>query len=177
MLKRLAASIAALGLILVVAGPALATFAEEIHQAVPIPWNATVDNNGGPVTQECSADELAQLQPGQVLWHFVGHFATDQNVTMSATFTDSQYNVTDQTYQSDTDHYELDWEIITGETTLTYAAVNTQTDVDGFNLSHICSSPPVVVPEAPMSALLLVSAGLSGFGWFALRRRQPSKVA
>lgn len=176
MIKRLCALGAALGLMLVVAAPALAVYSQPIHQATPIPWDATVDANGNPITQECSADELAQLQPGEVLWHFVGHFATT-NVTMTATFADSSFNVTNKPWDSIADHYQLDWEIITSETTLLSASVDTATDVDGFNLSHICSVPPVVVPEAPMSALLLLTSGFSALGWFALRLRRSSTVA
>jgi len=177
MIKRFGAVLGAFALTLIVAGPALAVLPQPMHQVPPIPWDATVDAAGNPITQSCDASELAQLQPGQVLWHFVGHFATDVNVTMSATFSDSQYNVTNQPYQSDTDHYQLDWEIITGETTLTSASVNTNTDVDGFNLSHICSVPPVVTPEAPMSALLLLSAGVTALGFFGLRMRRSSTLA
>jgi hypothetical protein len=170
-IKRLAAIAAAFGLVLVVAAPALA---QDLHQGTNIPWNSTA------VEQSCSSDELAQLQPGQVLWHFVGHFDTDV-ATMDATFSDSQFNKTDfqntSTHAGQTGGWELDWDIITTEVTLVSASVTPDTTVDGFNLSHICAVPPVVTPEAPMSALLLLTAGISALGFFGLRMRRKATIA
>jgi hypothetical protein len=167
-IKRLASTIAALALLLLVAAPAMA---QDLHQATPIPWN---EGQFQGTEEEC-AD--ANLQPGQVLWHFVGHFDTDQNLSMDATFADSQFNQTDLAPTKIVDHYEAHWDIITTQTTLLSASVTPDTDVDGFNLSHICTNPPTDVPEAPFAALLVLSAGMSALGFFALRRRRSASLA
>jgi hypothetical protein len=169
-MKRLAAIFAALALVLLVAAPAAA---QDLHQTPPIPWNST------QVEQSCSQDELDQLAEGQVLWHFVGHFSTDVGVTMSATFEDGT-TFTNEPYDSHNGvpgNWELDWNLITEQTTLLSASVNTTTSTDGFNLSHICAPPTTEIPEAPFSALLVLSVGVSLLGYFGLRMRQARSVA
>lgn len=168
MMKRLAALTAALALVLLVAAPALA---QDLHQTPPIPWNATQDADGNPIEQSCSEDELALLGEGDVLWHFVGHFSTDVGVTMDATFSDGT-TFTNEPWDKSADTFELHWDLITGQTTLLSASVNTDTSTDGFNLSHICAPPTTEIPEAPFSALLVLSVGVSLLGYAGLRMRQ-----
>jgi len=168
MLKRLAAMTAALALLLLVTAPAV--LAQDLHQPVPIPWN---EGQYQGSDADCAG---ANLQPGQVLWHFVGHFAAP-GATMDATFSDPQFNVTDLPATKTVDSYELHWDIITTQVTLLSASVSPDTDTDGFNLSHICTNPPTEVPEAPLSALLLLSAGITAIGYFGLRRRRFASVA
>jgi len=167
-IKRLAAVTAALALMLLVAAPAV--LAQALHQQTPIPWNEGQFQG----TEEDCAD--ANLQPGQVLWHFVGHFDT-ANATMDATFSDAQFNVNDMPPTAVHDTYELHWDIVTTQTTLLSASVTPDTTTDGFNLSHICTNPPTEIPEAPFSALLVLSAGLTALGYFGLRRRRSASLA
>jgi hypothetical protein len=164
---RLVSFAAAVGLVLLVAVPA---FAENLQQDTPIAWN---DSTHQGTEEEC-AD--ANLQPGQVLWHFVGHFSTDSAV-MSATFSDSSFDVTNQPPDRVLDHYELQWNIITTETSLLSASVTPDTDNGGFNLSHICANPSVDVPEAPFSALLVLSSAVTLLGFAGLRMRQSRMAA
>jgi len=168
-IRRLTATIAAAGLVLLVAAPALA---QNLSQPVPIAWN---EGQYQGTADECAS---ANLQPGQVLWHFVGHFDTDQ-VTMTATFADAQYNVTNLAPEPGDifDHYEIHWTIITSQTTLLSASVSPDTSVDGFNLSHICTNPPTDVPEAPFSALLILTGGLIILGFVMLRQRRSMVAA
>ena len=166
MIKRLAAFAAALTLTLIVAAPA---FAQGLNQTLPISW----DDSAYQGTETYCAG--ANLQPGQVLWHFVGHFSVSDPVA-SFTFADGT-TYTALAPDVVNDHYEAQWTIITNETSLTAASVTPDTDSGTFNLSHICSSPPVVTPEAPMSALLVLSGGLGIFGFFLLRMRRSATGA
>jgi len=165
MIKRFAALVGALALTLVVAAP---VFAQSLSQPTPIAWD---DAQYQGSDADCAG---TNLQPGQVLWHFVGHFSVDNPV---ATFTFADQTFTDISPDVVVDHYEAHWNIVTDETSLLSASVSPDTDVDGFNLSHICSSPPVVTPEAPMSALLLLSAGVTALGFFGLWMRRTSPLA
>lgn len=166
MIKRLAALAAALGLVLVMVAPALA---QDLHQTLPIAWN---DAQYQGTEADC-AD--ANLEPGQVLWVFVGHFSSP-DATMSATFDNSADNVTDISPTKTLDSYELQWLVYTGEDTLLSASVTPDTDTDGFNLSHICAAPPTEIPEAPFSALLVLSGGIGVLAFLGLRMRRSQAI-
>jgi hypothetical protein len=173
-IKRLAAVAAALGLTLMFAGTALAT-TEPLHQTTPIAWN------DASVSQECDAGQTAA--PGTVIWHFVAHTTTN-DFTMTASFSDGT-TVTNLPPDKIVDTYELHWDVTTsttdgtGPTQLLSASITGTGTVDagGFNLSHVCANPPTPVPEAPASALLLLSAGMIGAGFVAWRMRQARTAA
>jgi hypothetical protein len=163
MKRRLGTILAALAMTLLLAAPA---FANTVAQS-----NISSDNAGfqGGETQ-CAG---LNLQPGQVLWHFVhvGTDGTDLPSTLTATFASAgtltatgfvngssivMYNIITPT--ADT--------FITGSDTIT-----TDAQTEPLNLSHICNGgPPPEIPEAPASVLLILTAGL-GLGFLAWRRR------
>lgn len=168
MARRLAAAVAALGLSMLLVAPALATV--PLHQTPPIDWN--------DVTFQGTAEDCADtnLDPGQVLWHFVLANTSDPNVTLTATFGDASANVVNLSSTKVTDHYVVMWEVITGETSLTGASSSANDGI--LNLSHICAgSPPPEIPEAPASALLMLSAGVGLLALFRMRQRRSGSVA
>jgi len=169
MIRRLAAVFAAAGLVLLVAAPAFAD--TNLHQTPPIDWNDARFSLPGTAA-ECSG---LNLQPGQVDWHFVVH--TDASTgTMSATFSNAADNVTNIPPDKIVDHYELHWDVITGEDTLLSASTSVTPSADGFNLSHICSNPETIVPEAPASSLLVLTAGVLAVGFVTWRMRRSESV-
>jgi len=77
--KLISLVIATMALTLAAVGVASAT---DLHQTPPI--TPTTDGN-----TECTADELASVQPGQVLWHFILTQTSDGKTgTLHATFSD-----------------------------------------------------------------------------------------
>jgi hypothetical protein len=154
--------------LLLVAAPAFAD--TPLHQDLPIAWN---DVNFQGSETDCAGLNLA---PGTVDWHFVVH--TDSSTgTMSATFSDSADNVTDMPPSKIVDTYELHWDIVTGEDSLLSASTSVTPSSDGFNLSHICSNPETVIPEAPASALLVLTAGITFLGFAGWRMRRSQSIA
>jgi hypothetical protein len=165
MIRRLGVMAMAMGLVLMVAAPA---WANDLHQADQLPIASTTASFQG-TTDECAA---ANLQPGQVLWHFL-HVGADLPGTLTATF----QNAGTQTATGYDNGTNVGYDIITGPDTLLSAS---DTIVDGnlLNLSHICDGgPPPDVPEAPMSALLLVTAGIAGLGFLGWRMRRSNSAA
>ena len=169
MIRRLAAVFAALGLVLLVAAPAFAT-TEPLHQGTNIAWNDPAN------TVDCSDTDIPAPGPGQVNWIFVAHTSTN-DFTMDAAFADGTI-VTDKLPYKTPDTYEPHWFVTTSLTTLLTASITGSGTVGsgGFNLSHVCPNPGEQVPEAPMSSLLMVSAGLIGLGFLGWRMRR-SRVA
>jgi hypothetical protein len=171
MIKRLAAALAAFALTLVFAAPVFATTAP-VNQSLPLAWNDS------SVTQDCSDGA-----PGvnQVDWHFVAHTSTS-DFTLTATFSDGT-TVTNLAPDKTLDSYELHWDVLTATTDgngdptqLLTATISGSGSVTSFNLSHVCANVPTNVPEAPASAMLLLSAGLISLGFVGWRMRQ-SRIA
>jgi hypothetical protein len=162
-IKRLAAAFAAFGLTLMFVGPALAV---EINQPLPIS-SATfgVDTTGtchGTPTQD------------QLDWHFVLNQSATNNQTLTVTF----QNAGTITVSPDqvVDFYVLHYDVYTnGADTL--LAASTSGDSGILVLSDICGNPPPVIPEAPASALLVLTAGFAAFGFVAWRMRRNAAAA
>jgi hypothetical protein len=174
MLRRLVAILATLSLTLLVAAPALANDLFENQAAdLPIAWDAS--GYQGDETECAGAD----LEPGEVLWHFV-HTMTDGGdlpATLTVTFSDG----TTQTVDGFTADFEgnsvVHYEVITGQTSLVSASDTI--DNDGMLLlSHICSGgPPPEIPEAPASVLLVLTAAVAMAGFFIWQTRRNGAVA
>lgn len=168
MLRRLVALMATLSLTLLFAAPALAN---DLAQTIPeggITWDAS--GFQGDETECADAD----LEPGEVLWHFV-HTMTDGGdlpSTLTVTFSDG----TTQTVSGFTADFEgnsvVHYEVTSGQTNLLSASDTINNDGQ-LLLSHICSGgPPPEIPEAPASVLLVLMAavGVAGFVFWQTRR-------
>jgi hypothetical protein len=176
MFRRTAAVLAALSLVLLIAAPA---FANDLHQFEDgqNPDGIASDN------PEFQGDETecpeGTVDAGEVLWHFV-HVGTDSSdlpSTLTATFADAG-TVTVSGYVNGNSIVMYD--IITGPDTLLSASdtIITNPMTEPLNLSHICNGgPPPVIPEAPASILLVVTAGLAGLAFVTWRLRRSGAVA
>lgn len=171
LIRRLAALIAAMSMVLMVSAP---VFANDLHQTPPI----TADD---PAFQGTDTDCAGLgLQPGQVLWHFV-HTDTssaDLPSTLTATFTDAG-TITVDGYVNGSSIVMYDITTTTGTDTLLSASDTIDNAATGglLNLSHICQGgPPPEVPEAPMSILLLLTGGLAGLAFVGWRMRRSSAL-
>ena len=166
MSRRLAAVLAALALTVLTTTAALAVTVS-LHQGTNIAWNDP------RVEVECDGN----VGSGMVLWHFVAHTTTN-DFMMSATFGDGTV-VTNMAPSSAVAGYQLHWNVTTTLTTLQAASITGSGTVNagGFNLSHVCPNPGVVIPEAPASALLVATAGLLGVGLIGWKMRQRSEAA
>jgi hypothetical protein len=160
--KRFAASLGALGLMLLIAAPALAV---DLNQHLPI----SSDDAGYQGTETECAD--ADLEAGQVLWHFVINQSSTNNQTITLTFANAGTDTYSPTKVVDT--YLLQYDVYTSSGDTLTAATSSGND-GTFVLSHICNGgPPPEVPEAPASALLLLTAALSlGFVGWRMRRSE-----
>ena len=176
MIRRTVAILAALSLSLMVVAPALANSLHQFENGQNpdgISWDNTEFQ--GDETECADAD----LQPGQVLWHFV-HVGTDSSdlpSTLTATF-DVAGTVTVSGYVNGNSIVMYD--IITGEDTLLSASDTITTDPmsEPLNLSHICSGGPgQEIPEAPASILLVLVAGMAAAGFVVWQMRRSSAVA
>ena len=163
MIKRLAAALAAFGLTLMLVGPALAV---EINQQLPIVSGEfgvdTTGNCHGTPTQD------------QLDWHFVLNQSATDDQTLTVTFA-SAGTITvspDQVVDSFVLHYDV---YTTGADTLLSASTSGDTGL--LVLSDICGNPPPVIPEAPASALLVLTSGLAALGFLAWRMRRKAAVA
>jgi hypothetical protein len=165
MKRRLSAIFAALAMTLLLTAPA---FADTVFQT-----NISSDNAGFQGTEEECAG--LNLQPGQVLWHFihVGTDGSDLSSTLSATFAEDGLR-TASGYSNGGGTAPVMYDIITptADTFVTGSdTLTTNPQTEHLNLSHICNGgPPPDVPEAPASVLLILTAGL-GLGFLAWRRR------
>ena len=167
MIRRLAALTAALGMTILWAAPAMAV---DIN-----PAQVPTSSNSSTVDQDCS--EWPNIQPGQVGWLFVLNQSDTDTQTLTVTFQNfnggQPYTFSATQIQ---DHYNLHYALITGEDTL--LAASTSGTTGNLLLSHICNGGPGGdVPEAPMSALLILSSGLAGLGFVAWRMRRSRVTA
>jgi hypothetical protein len=168
MLRRLVALMATLTLTLLFAAPALAN---DLAQTIPeggITWDAS--GFQGDETECADAD----LEPGEVLWHFVHTMTNGEDLpaTLTVTFSDG----TTQTVSGFTADFEgnsvVHYEVTSGQTNLLSASDTINNDGQ-LLLSHICSGgPPPEIPEAPASVLLVLMAavGVAGFVFWQTRR-------
>jgi hypothetical protein len=161
LIRRLAALLAAFGMTLMLAAPALAV---DLHQTPPISSDSSAFPPGDG---DCDG-----VQSGQVLWHFVviGSSTSD---TVTVTFTTAGTQTLTATKTLDNvQHYD----VTTGPDTLISAS---SSGTNGqLNLSHICNGgPPPVIPEAPASALLVLTAGLIGLGFAGWKMRRSASAA
>ena len=170
MVRRLAALMAALGMTLLLSAPA---FAVEIGQDLPIPSDSS-EHQGSDA--ECAE---ADVEAGQVLWHFIINQSTSTTQTLTVEFENagiftegpSQVSPDNDTAGPWTLHYEF----ITGSPDTLLSASSSG---DGnLRLSHICDGgPPPEIPEAPASVLLILTAGVAGLAFLGLRNRRSSSV-
>jgi hypothetical protein len=162
-IKRLASALAAFGLTLLLVGPALAV---DIHQDLPIV--------SGTFGVDTSGDCHGTPTQDQLDWHFVLIQSDTDDQTLTVTFQDAGTITVgpDQVV----DFYVLHYDVYTnGADTLLSAS--TSGDTGMLQLSDICGNPPPVIPEAPFSALLVLTAGLAALGFAAWRMRQNSAAA
>lgn len=174
MFRRIAAILAVLSMMLLVAAPAMA---QSLSQETPIAWN-DADFQG---TEEECADVV--LDPGEVYWHFIHTMtsSTDLPSSLTVTFSDgSTQTVNGYVNGNSIVMYDV---YTTGELDLVSAVDTIGTDANPIgllNLSNICSGgPPPVIPEAPASVLLVVTAALAaaGFVVWQMRRSTGSALA
>jgi hypothetical protein len=163
-LSTIAALIAAMALVLAVAAPAMANDGKQTN----IAWN---DVNFQGDEGEC-AD--ADLDPGEVLWHFIQTGVNTDSGNLTAVFASGAVGPVANSSSPGT---TLHWTIITGETTLISFSSDVVSD-GNLVLSHICAGgPPPDVPEAPI-ALLLPALAIVAFGsYLVINRRRVTSVA
>jgi hypothetical protein len=163
MIKRLTAALAAVGFMLMLAGPALAV---EINQPLPISSQTFgVDTSGnchGTPTQN------------QLDWHFVLNQSDSNNQTLTVTF-QSAGTITAGSNQV-VNRYVLHYDVYTTGADALLSA-STSEDSGALVLGDICGNPPPVIPEAPASALLILTAGIAALGFVAWRMRQGVAAA
>jgi hypothetical protein len=163
-LSSIAALIAAMALVLALAAPAMANDGQQTNVA----WN---DVNFQGDEGEC-AD--ADLDPGQVLWHFVQTGVSTDSGNLTAVFASGAVGpVANYASPGSTLH----WNIITGETTLISFSSDVVSD-GNLVLSHICNGgPPPEIPEAPIALMLPVIAVLAFGSYLVINRRRVTSVA
>lgn len=162
MVRRLAAMIAALGLLLALAAPVLATDLNPDH----------VGAVGSTFQQGEDCDTL-DLEPGSVLWHFVLTDPEADSGNLTATFeTAGEITVANGApFEADVLHFNI--------TTPTDDVLEgASTDVDGglLNLSHTCFEPGEEIPEVPFAAILPAALIAAFGGYLFLQRRKSSAV-
>jgi hypothetical protein len=164
-MRRFATLVTALAIALLMAVPALAV---EISTTLPVSSDAAEFQG--------TAGECAEfnVQPGQVVWHFILNQSATDNQTLTATFqtagtiTVSPYKVLDT--------YVLHYQITTGSPD-TLLSASTSGTTGNLVLSHICNGgPPPEIPEAPASVLLVLTSGLAALGFVGWRMRR-SRIA
>jgi hypothetical protein len=173
--RRLGILFAALAIAALGVTPALAaTINQDQVPTTAAEWTAA---NPEKSAAACTGDDVPQA--GEAKWHFILNGAgSGQTVTLTAYFEDAEGNpvppitaVGDEADHSGTYHFYV-------TTPDDYTLVNATTDETGSSinlvLSHVClGTPPVVVPEAPATALLAITAGLMGL-FFVFRRRSAA---
>jgi hypothetical protein len=110
-----------------------------LHQATPIDWEDYM--------QECSGDE--DLDPGEVLWHFVliSSGCSSASGDLTATFSGCSTSTSPITQGADKcSGGVLHWNIVTDDSCVLEGA---STPVDGtlLNLSHVCPGDEQAPPE------------------------------
>ena len=135
MVRRLAALMAALGMTLLLSAPA---FAVEIGNDLPIPSDSAEFQGS---EEECAE---ADVEAGQVLWHFIINNSSTDDQTLTVTF----QNAGTMTQGPDkvVDAYVLHYNFTTGSPDTLLSASSSG---DGnLRLSHICDGgPPPEIPE------------------------------
>ena len=164
MVRRLAALMAALGMTLLLSAPA---FAVEIGNDLPIPSDSAEFQGS---EEECAE---ADVESGQVLWHFIINNSSTDDQTLTVTFQNA--GTITQGPDKVVDAFVLHYNFITGSPDTLLSAVSSG---DGnLRLSHICDGgPPPEIPEAPASVLLILTAGFAGLAFLGLRNRRSSSV-
>jgi hypothetical protein len=175
--RRLGVVFAVLALVALTVTPAFAaTINQDQVPTTAAEWTAA---NPDKSAEECS--DPANVPPeGMARWHFILNGATTgQTVTLTAQFEDGDGNpvtltdVGDEADASGTYHFDID-------TPDDYTLINATTNEVGpslnLNLSHVClGGPPVIIPEAPASILLVLTAALVGV-WFLRRQSTLGKT-
>jgi hypothetical protein len=115
-------------------------FANDLHQTPPISWDAAKQGSA----EDCKG---ADLQPGEVLWHFVQNQVADGTDSGKMT---AEFDIAG--IKADVDSYKksggvLHWSIITGHDTLLSASTNVSSPGE-FNLSHVCVAEEQSVGES-----------------------------
>lgn len=170
MVRRLAALLAALAMTLLLSAPA---YAVEIGNDLPI---SSGDAEFQGSDAEC-AD--ADVEAGQVLWHFIINQSSTDDQTLTVTFqnagtlTQSPDQVSPD--QDNAAQWTLHYNFTTGSPDTLLSASSSG---DGnLRLSHVCDGgPPPEIPEAPASVLLILTAGFAGLAFLGLRNRRSTSV-
>jgi len=172
MIKRLFAITSAIGLLLMVTAP---VGAQSLHQTLPIASTAA----GYQGTEQDCAN--LNLQPGQVQWHFVHTMTSSVYLPSTLTLTfQNAGTVTAPGFVNGSSVVMYNYQTPTADTLISASDTigSAALPIGNLNLSHICQGgPPPVVPEAPLSALLLVTAGIAGLGFLSWRMRSASNPA
>lgn len=171
MFRKVAASLAAMGLLLAMAGPALAT--ETLNpDHVGAEWGDFI-----PDDPEACVDDLKtyNVGEGEVLWHFVLTSPESDSGTLTATFS----NIADPVVVTNGEPLEantLHFWIVTDEDNVLLSA-STDTNGGNLNLSHTCyGGPPPEIPEAPFAFILpVVALGALG-GYLVINRRKATSL-
>jgi hypothetical protein len=162
-IKRLASALAAFGLTLLLVGPALAV---EINQKLPI----ASGDFGVDTTGDCHGTPTQD----QLDWHFVLNQSATDDQTLTVTFADAGTITVSPNQIEDT--FVLHYDVYTdGADTLLSAS--TSGDTGMLLLSDICGNPPPEIPEAPFSALLVLTSGLAALGFVAWKLRRDTLAA
>jgi hypothetical protein len=181
MFRRTAAVLAAFGLVLLIAAPVFASNTYTLNQFLD-------DRNPDGIAWDNFQVDCEGVAPeaGQVAWVFVAHVTSGDpdSFLLTATFEDASGNVVDQPPEQPIPDSEPHWIVYTSLTTLTDATITGDGTIqeqdatsNSFELSHVCPNPGNEIPEAPMSALLMVSAGLLGLAFVGWRMRRSSVSA
>jgi hypothetical protein len=163
MVRRLAAMVAALGLLFALAAPVLATDLNPDH----------VGAVGSTFQQGENCDAL-DLEPGSVQWHFILTNPDADSGHLTATFEDAgEITVANgEPFEADVLHFYITTP--TDDTLL--SAETTDVDGDNLNLSHTCFEPGEEIPEVPFAALLPAALIAAFGGYLFLQRRKSSAV-
>jgi hypothetical protein len=175
--RRLGVVFAVLALSALAVSPALAA---DLHQGTPIIWT---DATQGTAI-DC-ADAILDPEPdgteipsGFVLWRFTldDHGTSRTDPTLTVQYTDSANAdqlvvISPVSAVKVSDHWIYHYNVVVPSSYVLQGAVSVgDSSPDAvLNLSFVCGNPGGDVPEAPASALLILSAGLMGF--FFLRRQ------
>ena len=162
MVRRLAAMVAALGLLLALAAPVLATDLNPDH----------VGAVGSTFKQGEDCDSL-DLEPGSVLWHFVLTDPEADSGNLTATFeTAGEITVANgPPLEANVLHF-----YITTPTDDVLEGASTDVDGGNLNLSHTCFEPGEEIPEVPFAAILPAALIAAFGGYLFLQRRKSSAV-
>ncbi len=162
MVRRLAAMVAALGLLFALAAPVLATDLNPDHVGAV-----------GSTFQQGADCDTPDLEPGSVLWHFVLTDPEASSGNLTAEFEDAgEITVANSApIEANVLHF---W--ITTPTDDTLLSASTDVDGGNLNLSHTCFEPGEEIPEVPFAALLPAALIAAFGGYLFLQRRKSAAV-